>query len=340
MTDKDPQKLIRAKTALESALPCLRDASIGVVYEEWSLKAILECLHEVGLKADHLDPTRDDAVDRLRDYDIVFLNAHGEYGEDGRIQGLLDYLQLRYTHCGVLAGSVGCDKILSKAVFEQLDVPTPRFWALTSGEEGTPEEEPNFPAMLKVSNGGSSVGMALVRSCEELEDHIERFRGAGHERLLIEEFVQGRSFTVGMLDLPTGTEVLPPLECLSPGDYYDEEAKLGRDSDAKASYRVPEDLPQEVLDEMERHALAVYRRLGCRGAARVDFVVREPDHEAFALEVNTIPGLQKESNLVVACEEVGLTYRDIVLALLCDAARRPNRAPWRRQAHAVKGERG
>lgn len=339
----------QVKGSFKASIPALRLMSIGVVYGgvspedrlyieacpygDWSLKAILDCLREMGINAEHIDPTETDVVDRLKQFDLIFLNAHGEYGEDGRLQGLLDYLQLPYTHCGVLAGSVGCDKILSKAVFKQLGILTPGFQAITDHNDSTPHIS-KFPAMLKTANGGSSVGTLLVANDEELNQGMGALRSEGQERLLVEEYVDGRSVTVGLLDMPTGTTILPVLECIPPGEFYDEEAKLGQDSEAKASYRVPDDFTQEFTEVLQQQALEVYKRLGCKGAARVDFIV-DNDHRAYALEINTIPGLQRDSNIVAAGQTIGLSFEDIVMALVCQALTDNNRAPWHHSSAAT-----
>jgi len=293
--------------------------------EEWSVTLILEAMRHLGLTAEHLDPTSDGFIDEVRDYDLVFINLHGEYGEDGRIQGLLDYLELPYTGPGVLASSVGCDKPLTKSAFQLLGIPTPAF-ALLEADGEDPSGGLDFPLMLKAANGGSSVATLLVRDRDELATDAAELRADGWERLLVEEFIDGESVTVGLLDLPTGTALLPPLLCQTDAGFYDRDAKL---RGSGTTYSVASDLPEQLCRDLGEAALATYRFLACRGFARVDFIVRSDPPGLWALEVNTIPGLQRMSNFVVAAQAIGLDYEEIILALLHDALQSERALPWR-----------
>ena len=334
--------LLESRRAIRSLLPKLRELRIAVLYgavspedrlyseacprAEWSLTLILETMHRLGLNAHHVDPTRDGFVDEIREFDLVFINVHGEYGEDGRLQGLLDYLELPYTGSGVLGSSVGCDKPLTKSAFQLLGVPTPPFVLLGSSSNGLPPRGFDFPLMLKTASGGSSVGTLLIRNHEELAAELATLQRSSSSRLLLETFVEGESVTIGVLDLPTGTAVLPPLQCVTESGYYDRDAKL---SGSGATYHVARDFSDELLAALEEATLATYQFLGCRGFARVDFIVTPDLHGLWALEINTIPGLQRMSNIVLAAHAVGLDYDDIILSLLYEALKREMSASWR-----------
>ncbi|MGW4771750.1 D-alanine--D-alanine ligase family protein [Nocardia sp. NPDC004278] len=293
-------------------------------HEKWSLTAIMETLTESGIDAEHLDPTAPDFVERVRTFDVAYVNVHGPWGEDGRLQGLLDYLHVPYTSSGVLAGGIGADKLASKAVFNYVGIPTLRDSGLIV-ESAIPAFP--MPAMLKAVDGGSSVGLQRVQTLTEAANAAHRFRERGFRRFFLEEFVVGRAMTVAVLGTPTGPKALPPLEVLTERDYYDEETKLGGGDGPAVTYQVPDDLASATLDAMSFGALAVYGFLECRGAIRIDYMV-DAAGVAYALEVNTTPGVQRHSNLPVAARAVGIGYRELILMLLADAIENGVRPPW------------
>lgn len=299
----------------------------NVPREKWSLVAILDALSSLGLHAEHVDPTRDDFAEYIQLFDVAFLNVHGPYGEDGRIQGLLDYLSIPYTSSGVLASSIGMDKLASKAVFAYLGIPVPRgVPIIRSGDVQIPTDF-LFPAMLKAVDGGSSVGMALINNPADMSREIDALHGRGFKRLFLEEFIQGRSVTVSAFESTEGLTVLPPLEFITESDFYDESTKLGGSGAPRVEYRVPDDLLPHVLKELSEWTESVYEFLGCRGAIRVDYMIDEND-TAYALEVNTIPGLQEHSNLPVSCGFEGISYQGLIATLLFAAIESAEPAPW------------
>jgi D-alanine-D-alanine ligase len=293
---------------------------------EWSLTALTEALHRLGAHPVHINPTDEGFVRDLPRVDVLLLNCHGPYGEDGRIQGLLDYLGVPYTSCGVLASAVGLDKLVSKAVFRGLDIPTPQSSVVPAGSVAP---DIRFPAMLKAVDGGSSVGVALVHHAVDLDLEVQRMRDRGFSRLFIEEFVPGRSITVSVLATPHGVRALPALESTFDAAFYDEASKLGSDGETPVEYKWPGDLPITTLAAMDRAAVEVYEFLECRGAIRVDFIV-DSDGQHWALEINTIPGLQLKSNLPEAARLAGVFYDDLVAHLVLEAIERSDAwtPPW------------
>lgn len=134
---------------------------------EWSLTALVQALEFRGARARHLDPTEASFATRVTEVDVALLNCHGPYGEDGRLQGLLDFLGVPYTSCGVLGSAVGMDKMVSKAVFAALGIATPPAVNLSSPEP-TDDAGIGYPAMLKAVDGGSSVGIAFVHRPDDV----------------------------------------------------------------------------------------------------------------------------------------------------------------------------
>ncbi len=298
----------------------------SVPREKWSLAGILGALEGLGLHAEHVDPTDTDFIERIRLFDVAFLNVHGPYGEDGRLQGLLDYLSIPYTSSGVLAGSIGMDKLASKAVFSYLGIPVPRAVPVPRSRAAEVPSDFSFPAMLKAVDGGSSVGMALVGAAADLPHEAEVLNSRGFNRLFLEEYIHGRAVTVSVMATESGPTALPPLEFVTESEYYDESTKLGGSGAPHVEYRVP-DLPPHELKDLTEKSKAVYEFLACRGAVRIDYMI-DNQGVAYALEVNTIPGLQDQSNLPVSCRLEGITYPELITSLLVNAVENAAPAPW------------
>lgn len=318
----------------ERARARLQGKRVGVVYgatshedalyidqvprSDWSATLIVAALESQGVGAVHLDPTDPDFISRLDEVDLVFVNAHGPFGEDGRLQGLLDYLAKPYTFSGVGASSLGMDKLVTKAVFSQLGILTPKASPLLLPDSDVLASVPSYPVMVKAVDGGSSLGLQLAFSAQEVTQAVDALRSQGFARLYLEEYVKGRSVTLSVLSLVDGRVCLPAIEVMSEnGDFYDAETKLTGNSSSETQYLVPDDLGEAVFVAMEHAALVFGDFCACRGAYRIDFVVR--DGQPYALEVNTVPGLQRMSNLPVAAQAAGIGYESMLM-LLCEEA--------------------
>jgi D-alanine-D-alanine ligase len=176
--------------------------------------------------------------------------------------------------------------------------------------------------MVKPALGGSSVGMSLVRDEAALAPALEHAWATDPSPVLVEEYVTGLPVTVGLLQLPDGVLVFPPLATeVHDGEFYDAASKL--DADARGTVSVAlADLPTPVLDQLTRHAATLWDGLGCRSAARTDFMVTD-NGTVYALEVNTTPGMSRESNFVTGAALCGLNHTDVVRAFLHEALTRP-----------------
>ncbi|MFI9834575.1 ATP-grasp domain-containing protein [Streptomyces sp. NPDC051913] len=287
--------------------------------EQRSVTALSTALEEIGTQSKVLDPCEPDFIVDLAGYDVALSNLHGPYGEDGRLQGLLDYLRVPYCGSGVAASAVAADKILCKQVMLTLGVPTPG-WHVWSGGPGTWNGR---PVMVKPPFGGSSVGMSLVRDPADLPAALAEAAGDDEAEVLVEEYVAGTPMTVGLLELPGGSIVVfPPLATeATDADFYDADTKLDVDSRSAVTVRAAE-LEPEVLDKVTGHAGTLWDGLGLRGSARIDFILTE-DGDPYVLEVNSTPGMSRNSNYAVGAAMVGLTHTDVVLAMLHEALARP-----------------
>ncbi|MFG2584499.1 D-alanine--D-alanine ligase family protein [Streptomyces malaysiensis] len=287
--------------------------------EQRSVTALAAALEEIGARWKVLNPCEPDFIMELVEYDVALSNLHGPYGEDGRLQGLLDYLRVPYCGSGVGASAAAADKILCKRMMLSLGVPTPG-WHVWSGGPVTWNER---PVMVKPPFGGSSVGMSLVRMPADMPGALANAAGGEGAAVLVEEYVVGTPMTVGLLELPGGSVVVfPPLATeAAEADFYDADTKLDVDSRNTVTVRAA-DLAPDVLDEITEHARTLWDGLGLRGSARIDFILTE-DSGPYVLEVNTTPGMSRDSNFAVGAAMVGLTHTDVVLAMLHEALARP-----------------
>jgi D-alanine-D-alanine ligase len=286
--------------------------------EQLSVTALSAVLTELGIRFSVLDPCRPQFIAELAGFDVALPNLHGPFGEDGRLQGLLDYLRTPYCGSGVAASAIAADKILCKQMMAALGIPTPawRTWP------GPAAPWPGHPVMVKPRMGGSSVGMTLARDQHDLPAALTLAESGDPPGVLVEDHVPGLPVTVGLLELPGGVLVLPPLATRVDGaEFYDATAKLGA-GDGSTVWYGHAALPEPTLTALTTHALTLWDGLGCRGMARADFIVTEPG-DVFVLELNTIPGMSYNSNFLTAADLCGLEPSDVVTAILHEALTRP-----------------
>jgi D-alanine-D-alanine ligase len=248
---------------------------------------------------------------READIDVAFLALHGRMGEDGKVQGLLEVMGIPYTGSGVLASALAMNKPFAKKLFRQHNLATPSGYTVRSNQLSELETlhcDLSFPCVVKPASGGSSVGMSFVADLPSLAPAVARACRYGGEAL-IERYIKGREVTVAIL----GGEVLGSCEISSSRSLFDYEAKYGSESVTK--YHLPPRLPPTRVQNIEAMALTAYRALGCRGAARVDFVCPEVGNEVL-LEVNTIPGMTPTSLLPKIAQRSEISFSSLCVHML------------------------
>lgn len=289
--------------------------------KQLSSTALGESLTAAGFTWQVVDPCTPTFVQGLTQYDVVLSNLHGPYGEDGRLQGMLDYLRVPYCGNGVTACAIGADKIKSKEYMGALGIPTPP-WQVWKGTPDDVFRWPGRPVMVKPTLGGSSVGMTLVKSENDLPHALAAALDVDPSPALIEEFISGTPVTVGMLELPEAVVAFPPLATyVHEAEFYDADAKL--DVQGRGTVTVePAELPGHVQDLLTRYASMLWNALDCRGAIRVDFMVTSAG-ATYALEINPTPGMSREANFITGAGLLGLSHTDVVRAYLHEALTRP-----------------
>jgi D-alanine-D-alanine ligase len=270
-------------------------------------KAILKALEEKGYNAAALDVDHSVAEHlRARAIEVAFIALHGPLGEDGSVQGLLEMMGIPYTGSSVLASALAMNKVMSKKIFCYHQLPTPRFQVISYPGEG-PSVTLAAPLVVKPVCGGSTIGISLVRSRDELEGALNE--AAAYDReVLIEEYVDGVDITVGVLN----GVCLPPIEIMPKSGFYDYESKY---TPGRTAYLIPARLSRELTGKAQELGLAAYQALQCSGAARVDFRL-DSKKNLTILEVNTIPGLTETSLLPMAAAHVGLDFAGLVEMIL------------------------
>jgi D-alanine-D-alanine ligase len=255
-------------------------------------------------------------VARLREVrgQIAFIALHGPGGEDGTIQGMLEVLHIPYTGSGVRACAVAMDKAITKSILEHGGIPVPRGFVRTIRERRKPLPSGfRFPLVVKPVSQGSTLGITIVRKSRDLSKGLEAAFAYG-ATVLIEEYIDGRELTVGILnDRP-----LPVVEIIPRSGFYDFAAKY---TPGASVYKAPAPLSSRQTKQIQALALDVHRHFGCRGATRVDFRM-DRKGSPFVLELNTVPGMTETSLLPMAAKAARLSYEDMVEAILESAIER------------------
>ena len=271
--------------------------------------AVLAALQAAGVDAYGIDAGPQLAEQLLSERpDRVFIALHGRGGEDGSLQGLLESLRIPYTGSGVMASAIGMDKLRTKQIWQSLGLPTPAYAMLRDGEQCAEiVERLGTPLIIKPLHEGSSIGMAKADSLQQLQDAWQGAQSYDSEAL-VEQWIQGAEFTVAVLD----GQALPPIRLRTPHTFYDYEAKYQAND---TQYLCPCGLPPEQEAQLKALSLRAFEAVGCKGWGRVD-VMQDEQGNFYLLEVNTVPGMTDHSLVPMAAKATGLSFGDLVLAIL------------------------
>ncbi|QBY44623.1 D-alanine--D-alanine ligase [Arsenophonus nasoniae] len=278
--------------------------------------AVVNGLRDAGIAAYPVD-IKDFAVIKLKEagYNKVFIALHGRGGEDGTVQGVLEFLGLPYTGSGVLASSLSMDKLRTKQLWAGIGLPIAPYIALDKQQLAMMSDEMLFesvchlglPLIVKPSLEGSSVGMSKVTTLSELRIALE-FAFRYDKDVLIEKWLNGPEYTVAIV----GEQVLPSIRIQPVGVFYDYDAKYLSN---ETQYFCPSGLKAEEEEQLNKLALAAYKAVGCAGWGRVD-VMRDNDGVFYLLEINTSPGMTGHSLVPMAAKQAGMTFSQLVKKIL------------------------
>jgi D-alanine-D-alanine ligase len=251
------------------------------------------------------------SVLKKKEIEVAFLALHGRYGEDGSIQGLLEILEIPYTGSGVLASALALDKFLTKDVARAEGIPTPDDLFFNSHtddlETFLKRVSLAYPLMVKPSREGSTIGIRKVENLEELR-HAVVEAALLDSRVLVERFISGREVTVAVLN----HEPLPIVEVVPKSGVYDFDSKY---TPGATAYYCPAALNELLTKRIQDYGRRIYRRVGCEGVARADFIIQEGEKPYF-LEINTLPGMTATSLVPKAAAAAGISFADLVEKIL------------------------
>jgi D-alanine-D-alanine ligase len=249
-------------------------------------------------------------------FDGVFIAIHGSPGEDGKLQGYFDMLNLRYTTCDAMTSAVTMNKAYTKAIVQDIKdlfvAKSAQIFKNTSWSLTDIKNTLNLPYFVKPNNGGSSIGMSKVKNQYDLQQAVDKAFNEDAQ-ILIEEFIEGREFTVGVVKLDGKVTVLPATEVETAKEFFDFEAKY---TPGVAVETTPAPLREETRKRVEEIVSAVYTKLNCRGVVRIDFILSGDEGDFYFIEINTIPGQTATSFIPQQVAAFGLSLTDFYSKLI------------------------
>jgi D-alanine-D-alanine ligase len=253
-------------------------------------------------------------------FDAVLIGIHGTPGEDGKLQGYFDLLKIPYTSCDAATSALTFNKRYTVAVAAFAGINTAKSLHIFKHSPISPAQilqQVKLPVFVKPNNGGSSIGMSKVNKAEELAGALDKaFKE--DDQLLIEEFISGREFTVGVFKTVKEIVVLPITEITTEKDFFDFEAKY----QGKSKEETPANISDEMKDKITSTAKRVYEVFNCRGVVRIDFIYNQDKNEPYILEINTVPGQSEASIVPQQVQIMGMSLRDFYSSLIEEALTR------------------
>lgn len=287
----------------------------GDTEREVSLKsgqAVLQALLAQGVDAFALDPRDNFAQLKEGNFDRAYIVLHGGQGENGELQGFLKTMNIPFTGCHTLASAITMDKIISKHIWRDLDLPVLPWVVMHSLEEKEAViKKLGLPLAVKPPAGGSSIGVSKVKTYGDFDAAYQLARKEGNA-VLVEPWVDGREFALPIIN----SETFPIVEIIpsSQHEFYDYDAKY---KDSETQFPCPCDLPEDIREQMNHVALEAYHATHCRGMVRVDFKM---DHQGkpWLFEINTIPGYTSSSLVPRSTRVAGLDFPELVMKVLAE----------------------
>lgn len=271
--------------------------------------AVLEALVRSGINAEAFDP-QERSVTELVNYDRAFIVLHGRGGEDGQIQGALEWLNVPYTGTGVQGSAIGMDKVKTKQVWQGSELPTAPYRIVTKDSDATDIVNAlGLPLIIKPVHEGSSIGMSKVEKIEDFAEAITK--ATEHDAVVMaEKWITGREYTIVVLN----GQALPVIRLEPPQDvaFYDYEAKYQRND---VQYGIPCGLSEAEEQQLKVLSLRAFQAVGASGWGRID-AMQDEQGNFWLLEVNTVPGMTSHSLVPKAAAAVGYSFDELCVAIL------------------------
>jgi D-alanine-D-alanine ligase len=254
-------------------------------------------------------------------FDLVFIIIHGSPGEDGKLQGYFDMLNIPYTTCDSTTSAITMNKGYTKSIVNGIhDLHTAGSLQIFQGDQLVTDqlkEKLKLPYFVKPNNGGSSIGMSKVVRTEDLPSAIDKaFKE--DKQILVEEFIKGREFTIGVVKLNGKIQVLPMTEIISSKEFFDYEAKY---TPGITQEITPGRVDEHQKKKIENIVIEVYKKLNCKGVVRIDFILQENTDDFYFIEINTVPGQSENSIIPQQVRAMGKTIKDFYSELIEEALR-------------------
>jgi len=286
---------------------------------------VLQALQSQGVDAHAFDPAERDLSELQREgFARAFIALHGRYGEDGCVQGVLEWLGIPYTGSGVMASSIAIDKTMTKRVWLAEGLPTPRYVLVPRGQVATVDSaeittklvrELGLPMIVKPSREGSSIGVSKVTEASQLATALAA-AAACDDDILCEQCIVGDEVTCPVLGTGEAARALPVIRIVAPEGNYDYQNKYFSDD---TQYLVPCGLPAGEEAAIQALVLQAYRVLGCRGWGRIDVMIDAATRAPSLLEINTSPGMTGHSLVPMSARADGISYEQLCVQLLAKA---------------------
>jgi D-alanine-D-alanine ligase len=249
-------------------------------------------------------------------FDFAFITVHGTPGEDGKLQGYLDMLGIPYNTCDATTSAITMNKAYTKAIVHGIHglniARSVQIFKRGMHEAANVVSSLKFPLFIKPNNGGSSVGMSKVQNAAGLHDAFERaFKE--DDQILVEEFIKGREYSIGIARLHGKIKVLPATEIISSKEFFDYEAKYTAGVSKEIT---PADLRPEQNEQIAEIVTEVYLRLNCKGMVRIDFILLEQTEAFYFIEINTTPGQSANSLIPQQVRAAGMSLMDFYGSLI------------------------
>lgn len=268
--------------------------------------SVLKVLKDMKLNAVGIDTDRNIAqkLERIKPA-VAFILLHGELGEDGSAQGLLEIMGIPYTGCGIFASAASMDKDISKILFRASGINTPDWIVLKKFEPF--DEIKKYPVIVKPSSCGSTIGIAAAANKSEFESAAKNAFKYG-EKIIVEDFIEGKEITVAVLD----GKALPVIEIIPKSGFYDYKAKYQKNG---SQHIIPARIGEKTYKTAQKYAEKIYKIFDCRAVCRADMIV-DKNGKIWVLENNTIPGMTPSSLVPDAAKYAGISFEDLVLKIL------------------------